>query len=154
MIFTSSSTMSDEMKEELREFFSDSLIEFRDDDVAHLDDEYVFGLERAGRVLRFVTDVDEFHTWLRYVLTSIWGPKTIIDENFSLLEVPDEAIFLKFKSDTMCPDIPDSLQDVLEYDNVGRFNMDSTYMMGARLVVNNAKYQDIIGNSHYKQIEP
>ena len=72
------------------------------------------------------------------MLASIWGPKTIVDENFSLLEVPDEAVLLKYKSDTICPDIPDSMQDVLTYTNAGRFNMDSTYLMGVRLVVHNS----------------
>ena len=52
--------MSPEVKDELRDFFKDSLIEFRDDDVAHLADEYVFGLEAAGRVLRFITSIEEF----------------------------------------------------------------------------------------------
>ena len=43
------------------------------------------------------------------MLASIWGPKTIVDENFSLLEVPVDAVLLKYKSDTICPDIPDSM---------------------------------------------
>jgi len=139
MIFTSSNTLEDDVKAQLRDLYTNSKIEFRDADTAHLNDEYVFGMERAGRVLRFITTTEEFYEWLHYVLASIWGPKPFIDENFSLFNLPDELLALKYSSGTMCPEIPPELADSLTYDRQGRFNMESSYLMGARLVVHNAK---------------
>lgn len=152
MIFTTSKTLSPESKDELRDFYTSSKIGFRNPEVTTLDDEYVFGMERSGRVLRFIKDSDDYEKWLKFVLTSIWGPKTIIDENFGLYNMPNDELILKFKSDSMCPDIPPSMQDSLTYSHAGHFNMDSNYIMGARLVVSNANMQDIAGNSHFKQI--
>ena len=127
-------------------------MKFRDPKIAQLDDEYVFGLERAGQVLRYITDVEEFYEWLGFVLRGVWGPKEIGNDSLLHADKLNEQVKAVMSSKEMCPEIPDELKSVLTYDKPGLFDMDANYIMGARLAVRNAKIQDIIGNSPFKAI--
>ena len=149
LILSSSPNVSQEDKEALHAFYQDADIEFRDPKDVQMEEFYVFGLERAGRVLRFIKRPEDFMKWLRFILMNIWGPKDYIDdihgdfdEIFGLTE--------KYNQETMCPDL--SEQPLLTYDRSGLYMMDSAYVMGARLVVTNAEKREIIGNSPFKAI--